>query len=257
MTTDKWKTRLAQEADEDKAKILSRFFKTAPGEYGEGDIFIGVTVPKVRAVAREFIQASPADIHNMLQSPVHEHRLSALLTLVEQYREARRDTPRRKTIVNFYLAHSTRANNWDLVDLSAPKILGEWLTVNHDPELLDRLSLSDNLWQQRIAIVATLTLIRHGLYSDTLRLARRYLTHPHPLMHKATGWMLREVGKRDLPTLLAFLDAHAHTMPRTALRYAIERLTPDQRRHYMSQKSAHAATAKNKPPKTPADEKFF
>lgn len=247
MTTDQWKTRLAQEADEDKAKILSRFFKTAPGEYGEGDIFIGVTVPKVRAVSREFIHAFPADIHAMLQSPVHEHRLSALLTLVEQYHKARHDISRRKTIVDFYLAHATRANNWDLVDLSAPKILGQWLADNPDPQLLDRLSLSENLWQQRIAIVATLTLIRHGMFSDTLRLAHRYMTHTHPLMHKATGWMLREVGKKDLPTLLTFLDAHAHVMPRTALRYAIERLAPDQRRHYMTRKSAHGISARNTP----------
>lgn len=234
MDAMQWKLRLAEMASEEKAAVLSRFFKTGKGEYGEGDIFIGVTVPKVREVSREFVGAPYDIVEEMLYSPVHEHRLGALLTLVEEFKKARRQPERRRAIVEFYLSHATQANNWDLVDLSAPKILGEWLAYNPDSALLDRLSMSPSLWQQRIAIVATLTLIRRGEFADTLRLAERYLTHRHQLMHKATGWMLREIGKKHERTLLDFLDRHATEMPRTALRYAIERLTPDMRRHYMS-----------------------
>lgn len=229
--------RLAAVASEKKATTLRRFFKTGKGEYGEGDIFIGVTVPQIRGTACENIDASDSDIAKLLDSPVHEHRMCGLLIHVEQFRRARRSPERRKEITEFYLAHARKANNWDLVDLSAPKILGEWLLENPAPTLLDCLSRSDSLWEQRIAIVATLTMIRAGRFADTLRLAERYLTHPHPLMHKATGWMLREIGKKDISVLLAFLDRHSATMPRTALRYAIEKLPPEQRLYYMQKKS--------------------
>lgn len=233
-----WQARLAALASEEKAAVLRRFFKTGPGEYGEGDLFRGITVPQVREVSKLF-SAAPLDaVDEMLGSPYHEDRLSALLTLVEQYRLARRDEERRRAIVDFYVARCHRADNWDLVDLSAPKILGLWLVDHPDPELLDRLSLSESLWEQRTAIVGTLALIRADRYADTLRLAERYLTHGHDLIHKATGWMLREVGKRDEATLIAFLDRHAPRMPRTALRYAIERLDAAVRRRYLAAKSA-------------------
>lgn len=234
---DKIITQLAAVASEEKAAVLRRFFKTGKGEYGEGDEFIGVTVPQNRAIARENIDTPDSDIARLLDSPVHEHRLCGLLIHVEQFRRARRSPARRREIVDFYLSHARRINNWDLVDLSAPKIIGEWLLENPDPALLDRLSFSDSIWEQRIAIVATLTLIRACRFADTIRLAERYLTHPHPLMHKATGWMLREIGKKDLAVLTAFLDRHAARMPRTALRYAIEMFTPDRRLYYMKKKS--------------------
>lgn len=232
-------TRLTYLSSADKAKVLARFFQTGPGQYGEGDRFIGVTVPKVREVAREFSSATFEDIHRLLQSEIHEARLCALLILVEQYRHARRDAARRSEIVRFFLDHATQANNWDLVDLSCPKILGQWLAqpdINPgaDPEILFTLARSGNLWLERIAIVGTMPLIAAGRFDITLKLAGQYLSHPHPLIHKATGWMLREAGKRHLPTLLSFLDAHAPAMPRTALRYAIEKLHPELRRHYLT-----------------------
>ncbi len=232
--TEQIKNSLAEKASFEKSKILSKFFKTGKGEYGEGDIFIGVTVPEIRNVAKKFLDTPLLHIEQLLESPIHEHRMCALLILVEQYHKAKHSIDIRQKIVEFYLNHTSHINNWDLVDLSAPKILGEWLIASPDPNLLDSLSLSSDMWEQRIAIVSTLTQVRHMQYSDTLRLAKRYLTHKHPLIHKATGWLLREVGKKDPDTLLDFLNQHRHQMPRTALRYAIERLSPEQRAYYMA-----------------------
>lgn len=238
---DRWKQDLASVARADKVSILSSFFKTGKGEYGYGDRFIGVTVPDNRAIAVNYaLQAGYDDITVMLDDPVHEHRLSGFLALVHRYRKAKTPELKNET-VGFYLANAHKANNWDLVDLSAPYILGAYLAEYPDEELLDRLSHSENMWLQRIAIVATLMLIRNGRYDDTIRIAGRYLTHPHPLIHKATGWMLRETGKHDLPVLLRFLDINAPSMPRTMLRYAIEKLAPEQRRHYMSAKTRQKA----------------
>lgn len=218
---------------DEKAEIFSRFFKTGKGEYGEGDTFWGIAVPQTRGVAKKFTDAPFQTISALIDHPVHEVRLCGFLILAEQFHKARKIHDRQKEIVRFYIDNSRKANNWDLVDLSAPKILGEWLLDNPEPSLLDEMSRSDSLWQQRLAIVATLPLIRAGRFDDTLRLAMRYLTHPHPLMHKATGWMLRETGKKELPALITFLDSHYRQMPRTALRYAIERLPEEQRRYYM------------------------
>ncbi len=230
---ERWQGELMKAAREDKAEILSSFFKTGKGEYGEGDIFAGITVPDNRAVARRFYKAPMRDIEAMLYHPTHEFRLSALLALVHRYKRAKEDAERQE-IVDFYLVNAHRCNNWDLVDLSAPYILGEHLLSHPSPTLLDSLSRSGNLWRERIAIVATLMLIRHHRFDNTLRLAERYLPHPHPLIHKATGWMLREMGKRDENALLKFLDSHCREMPRTALRYAIERLDSEKRRYYMA-----------------------
>lgn len=229
----KWQKELREVARPEKVKILSSFFKTGPGEYGEGDIFIGVTVPDNRSVARRYRDLPLGEILEMIKDPVHECRLSGLLALVARYK-SRRDIFQRREIVEFYLNEcAPRANNWDLVDLSAPYILGHWLTLNPSPTLLDRLSFSENIWEQRIAIVATHPLIRAGRPADTLRLAERYITHRHPLIHKAAGWMLREVGKHCGEELLRdFLDTHAPTMPRTMLSYAIERLDPETRAAY-------------------------
>lgn len=234
---ERWQEELIQAARPEKIEILSSFFKTKPGEYGHGDRFIGLTVPDNRRIARKYApEASIDEIGAMCRHEIHEFRLSGLLALVALYGKAKNDG-HKQHIVQFYLDHSTWANNWDLVDLSAPYILGAHLVIYPDSGVLDRLSLDENLWRQRIAIVSTMTLIRHGRFDDTLRLSERYLTHHHPLIHKATGWMFREIGKRDTDTLLRFLDSHAASMPRTALRYAIERLSPDQRKHYMNLKT--------------------
>lgn len=228
-----WQNSLSEHASAEKAKVLSSFFKTGKGEYGEGDTFIGVTVPDNRKVSKAHYDEPLPVIEGMLNSPIHEFRLAGLLALVERYRKLRDDQSRRET-VRFYLDNAHRANNWDLVDLSAPKILGEHLLLNPDSDRLDALSRSECMWLQRIAIVATYTLIKHDRFEDTLRLAKRYLAHKHQLMHKATGWMLREIGKRRESTLIDFLDANAALMPRTALRYSIEKLSPTLKAHYMS-----------------------
>ena len=214
-------------SDEEKKVVLPRFFKTGKGEYGEGDRFIGVIVPDTRKVAREYAGASWEVLEALLESEWHECRLCALLILVERYRKYPEDT------VRFYLGHTKGINNWDLVDLSAPYILGRYLTGSADREVLYTLAGSDNMWEQRIAVVSTLALIRDNQFSDTMKLAGMFLDTRHDLMRKAVGWMLREVGKRDMRTLTDFLDSHCLQMPRTMLRYAIEKLTADQRAHYM------------------------
>lgn len=235
---NQWQKELIDSANPEKIKILSSFFKTGKGQYGEGDRFIGLSTPCNRAIARCYATLPFSDISIMLQSPIHEFRLSGFLALVEMFKNARKDEMKRTEIVEFYLKNATRANNWDLVDLSAPKILGAYLVEHPNPQLLDTLSRSDNLWEQRIAIVCTMTLIANRRYDDTLRLAERYISHPHELIHKATGWMLREIGKKGgRDTLLSFLDRHAHEMPRTALRYAIEHFDENLRRHYMNKRN--------------------
>lgn len=233
--TRNWKEELAKLARPEKIAILSSFFKTGPGEYGEGDIFMGVTVPDNRSVARRYADAPTEAIMEMIESPVHEHRLSGLLALVARYKKSEQITDK-KEIVDFYINEcARRANNWDLVDLSAPYILGHWLTLRPSPTLLDRLSQSDNLWEQRTAIVATHPTIRLGNPAETFRIAERYTAHTHPLIHKATGWMLREVGKHcGEQALLGFLDKYAPAMPRVMLSYAIERLDPALKARYRS-----------------------
>ncbi|MBD5265583.1 MAG: DNA alkylation repair protein [Bacteroides sp.] len=234
-TTELWQEMLRAEIVPGKREVLQRFFKTGPGEYGEGDIFLGITVPSVRKVSRLMSEVPFESIAEMLASGIHEHRLSALLVLVEQFRRARRNPETRRAIVDFYLAHTSAVNNWDLVDLSAPKILGEFVSSTAEVSLLHRLSNSTDLWEQRIAIVATWTLLRDGEPRPTLEISARYLTHTHDLIHKATGWMLREMGKRvDQRLLTDFLDINAPKMPRTMLGYAIEKLPAPLRHHYLT-----------------------
>lgn len=230
-----WKGRLLDAANPDKIAILSRFFKTGPGEYGEGDLFIGLTVPENRAIARDYYAAPLETIACMLRSPEHEYRLSGFLALVARYKKLRDPEERRRT-VEFYLDNAERANNWDLVDLSCYEILGAHVVATGETDILDRLSDSGNLWRERIAIVSTMAMVRAGEMSMTLKLAEKYIAHTHLLIHKATGWLLREAGKRDIDALTGFLDRHAAVMPRTALRYAVERLPEERRRHYMKQK---------------------
>jgi 3-methyladenine DNA glycosylase AlkD len=217
--------------DQRKAKVLAGFFKTGKGQYGEGDVFIGVNVPEARKVAKEFGDASLAEVGSLLGSKVHEHRLTGFLILVEQFNS--RDARAKRAIYTFYMKNSERANNWDLVDLTADKIVGEYL-LDKDKDILQRMARSSNLWKRRIAIVSTFAFIKKGMFEDTLKIAEMLLGDEHDLMHKAAGWMLREVGKRGgLAELEKFLERHRKEMPRTMLRYAIERLSPAKKAHYM------------------------
>ena len=218
-------------ADPDKAAILQRFFKTGLGQYGEGDIFIGVMVPQSRKVAKKFSQLHLVEVKTLLYSRIHEERLVALLILVWRYSSALSRREEKEEIVKFYLDNIKQVNNWDLVDLSAPNILGVHL-IYRDRRLLYRLARSENVWERRIAILATYPFIRNGDFSDTLKIAEMLLHDRHDLIHKAAGWMLREVGKRDAASEEAFLEKHFSVMPRTMLRYAIERLSESKRLRY-------------------------
>ena len=218
-------------ADPDKAAILQRFFKTGLDQYGEGDIFIGVMVPQSRKVAKKFSQLQLVEVKMLLYSSIHEERLVALLILVWRYSSALSSREEKEEIVKFYLDNIKQVNNWDLVDLSAPNILGAHL-IDRDRMLLYRLARSENVWERRIAILATYHFIRNGDFSDTLKIAEMLLQDRHDLIHKAAGWMLREVGKRDVASEEAFLEKHRSVMPRTMLRYAIERLPESKRRRY-------------------------
>ncbi len=221
-------------ADPNKASTLQRFFKTGPGHYGEGDIFIGVMVPQSRQIAKKFSQLPLGEVKTLLYSRVHEERLVALLILAWRYRSSS-SSMEKEEIAEFYLEHIKQVNNWDLVDLSAPNILGAYL-VDRDGSkrrLLYKLAGSDNVWERRIAILATLYFIRNGDFSETLKIAEMLLHDRHDLIHKAVGWMLREVGKRDAVAEEVFLEKHCIAMPRTMLRYAIERLPESKRRRYI------------------------
>lgn len=205
-------------SDDEKKTVLPRFFKTGKGEYGEGDRFLGVVVPNTRKVAKKYRMVSYDVVETLLESEWHECRLCALLILREKYKISPDET------VSFYLSHTKGINNWDLVDLSAPYILGDYLVNRSDRKVLYDLAKSPVLWEQRIAVVSTLMLIRHCQFDDTIRLAELLMGTKHDLMHKAIGWMLRETGKRNQELLVEFLETHKTTMPRTMFRYAIERL---------------------------------
>jgi 3-methyladenine DNA glycosylase AlkD len=222
--------RLRSFADPETAVVLARFFKTGPGQYGEGDRFIGVKVPATRKVAGEFKDLPLPQIESLLLSNTHEARLLALIILVGRFKTA--DDAARSLIYDFYLANTRHINNWDLVDLSAPQIVGGYLEAR-GRKPLDRLAKSGSLWERRIAVLATFWFIRQGDFADTLRIAERLLDDQHDLIHKAVGWMLREVGKRNEAALEAFLGSHCRTMPRTMLRYAIERFPEKKRRAYL------------------------
>jgi 3-methyladenine DNA glycosylase AlkD len=221
---------LAEAADPDRAKILAWFFKTGKGEYAEGDRFLGLTVPKMRRIALKYRNLPLNDLARLLASPLHEYRLAALEILVAQFEKA--EESQREQIVQFYLQQTARINNWDLVDASAPYILGEFLltqSASAGNDILDRLTVSGNLWERRIAIVSTFALLKKRQVTPTFRIAERLLSDEHPLIHKASGWALREAGKVDQRALLLFLRKHYARMPRTTLRYAIERFPPAQR----------------------------
>ena len=218
----------------EKAAFFPRFFKTGPGEYGEGDQFLGITVPNTRLVAKKYKDLSLSNIEQLLTSPWHEERLLALILMVNQYKKA--DPATQKKLFEFYLTHTATINNWDLVDTSARDIVGAYI-YEHQELLptLDKLAESNMLWERRIAMIATFYFLTKSEPDVTIHIATKLLSDTEDLMHKAVGWMLREMGKRcDTQVLLEFLDTHAHIMPRTALRYAIEHLDDTTRRHYLA-----------------------
>ena len=226
-------------ADPSQVEGLARFFKTGPGQYGEGDQFLGIKVPVTRSVVRACWKSVGFDaLEECISSEYHEVRLSALLALVEIFRHA----PRQQCI-DFYLSHTAYINNWDLVDLSCYPLLGEWLLDKDRTLLYDLARSGKTLWEQRIGMVSTMTFIRHGQLEDTFAIADILLHHPHDLIHKAVGWLLREAGKRDQAALEAYLqgspgqdggDARYRQMPRTMLRYAIEKFPEPERQHYLA-----------------------
>ncbi len=233
MTAQKIQKRLRQFASKEKAKVLQGFFKTGPGEYGDGDTFLGVVVPDIRRVAKEFHNAPLGEITTLLASTVHEERLLALLMLVSAYTRA--DDSLKKKIYSLYLKNTKYINNWDLVDLSAPNIVGAYL-LGKSRKPLYAFAKSKDLWKRRIAILATFQFIKQNDFDDSLGIAKLLLSDDHDLLHKAVGWMLREVGKRSLPVEEKFLRQHYRKMPRTMLRYAIERFPEGKRQRYLDGK---------------------
>ncbi len=228
------KEALRRHATPSNKEILQRFFKTGPGQYGEGDIFIGVKVPHIRGVARNYQKLPTSQTLKLLRSPVHEERLLALLILIHQFNKGDADT--KGAIATLYLEHTRYTNNWDLIDVSAPNIIGKWLK-DKDRTTLHALARSKNIWERRIAIIATLAFIRNGEVSETFRIADILLKDPEDLIRKATGWMLREAGKRDIQALRNFLKTRHAVMPRTMLRYAIERFPEEERQIYMKKRA--------------------
>ena len=226
------KSQLLKLGDPVRAVHSLRFFKTGKGQYGEGDKFIGCTVPQTRSVAAKYSKLPLEDVANLLKDEIHECRLCALVILTNKYSKA--NELDRFEILNFYISHTKYINNWDLVDISAHKIVGEWFKNREDRSLIYQLADSNLLWDQRIAIVSTFTLIRNNDFNDILSLSEKFLSHKHDLIHKACGWMLREVGKRDEVVLTYFLDQFAHQMPRTMLRYSIEKFDEELRKHYLN-----------------------
>jgi len=223
------KKELQKVCSKERAKSSAWFFKTNKGQYGEGDVFIGVTVPEQRKVAKNFYQdINLSELQKLLRSEIHEHRLVALLILVFKFKKSRE-----KRFVDFYLKNLKYINNWDLIDLSSYHILGVWLFDKKDRKVLYKLAHSKDFWENRIAIVSTYVFIKNNSFEDTLKISEILLNHRHDLIHKAVGWMLREVGNRDLKTEELFLRKYYKQMPRTMLRYAIEKFPEAKRQRYL------------------------
>ena len=231
MTVDQIKTDLLQLSNPEKAKVLSRFFKTGKGQYGEGDMFLGISVPQQRKVGKKYLNLSLVNLQELLNSKIHEYRLTALLILVAKYKKT--DFSGKEEIFDFYLNNTKNINNWDLVDLSAPKIVGGYL-LDKKRSLLLELAKSNYLWERRIAILSTFEFIKHNDFEDTLSISKILLHDEHDLIHKAVGWMLREIGKRDQEAEERFLKKYFKEMPRTMLRYAIEKFTENKRQFYLA-----------------------
>jgi len=227
--------KIKEKANPSKAKDLQRFFKTGKGHYGEGDVFLGIIVPEQRKIAVEFKDISLEEIENLLNSEIHEKRLIALLILIEQLKKAgkEKDEKLKEEIFKLYLkkAHENKVNNWDLVDLSAPRIVGNYL-LDKKRDILYELT-KGNLWEKRISVISTFAFIKNSEFNDSLKIAEILLNDKHDLMHKAVGWMLREIGKKDIRVLEEFLKKHYKNMPRTMLRYAIEKFDEKKRKMYL------------------------
>lgn len=235
MKAQEIQTRLERLGDPEKAQIHQRFFKTGPGEYGAGDVFLGIRVPETRKLAGEYQTLSLPETIKLLQSPLHEARQLALFILVRAYGKG--DAALQEQIYHLYLQNTRFINNWDLVDASAEHIVGPWLR-RQSKAPLHSLAASELVWERRIAIMATFHYIKKGEFDPTLRIAELLLADKHDLIHKATGWMLREIGKRNLAVEESFLKAHYRQMPRTMLRYAIEKFPEDLRQQYLRGESA-------------------
>jgi len=216
--------------NDEKGSFFQRFFKTGKGEYAEGDIFWGISVPEQREVAKHFKSISLEELSSVLKSEVHEHRLTASIILVNQFRKG--NAEKKEEIFKFYIQHIEHINNWDLVDGTAPTIVGEYL-FQKNRELLFQLASDSNLWKQRIAVLATMYFIKKNDFEITFELSKLLLNHPHDLMHKAIGWMLREIGKKNYEVEFEFLAQHYKNMPRTMLRYAIEKFDEPIRQQFL------------------------
>ncbi|MFA5013206.1 MAG: DNA alkylation repair protein [Candidatus Paceibacterota bacterium] len=225
------KKELLKKENKKQALLLGRFFKTGKGEYGEGDIFLGIKVPEQRITAKKFAETDLKEVEILLHDKIHECRLTALLILVEKYK--RTDEKLKKKIFELYLKNYRYINNWDLVDLSAPKIVGEHL-LNRDRSILYKLARSNNVWKKRIAILSTFAFIKNKELDDAFNIAEILLMDEHDLIRKAVGWMLREAGKRDKKAETLFLEKYAKKMPRVTLRYAIEKFSPSERKYFLN-----------------------
>ena len=228
---DKIKNEMSQLSDANRAKNLSWFFKTGKGQYGEGDIFLGIPVPEQRKVAKKYADLSLGDLQELLNSKMHEHRFTALVILISKYRKAEENG--KKEIFDVYLKNTENVNNWDLVDLSAPRIVGDYL-LNRERSILYKLVRSDSLWERRISILSTFTFIDNNDFEDALNISELLLCDEHDLIHKAVGWALREIGKKNQNVEEQFLAKHYLHMPRTMLRYAIEKFDEKKRKKYLN-----------------------
>jgi 3-methyladenine DNA glycosylase AlkD len=227
----KLKQDLKKASDKKQAALLQRFFKTSEGQYGAGDVFLGIKVPIQRAICKNYgSKLTLDDIQELLNDNIHEHRLCALFALVAQYKKA--DEKQKKKIYRFYLKNTKRINNWDLVDLSAHKIVGDYL-LDKDRKILYKLAKSKNLWEKRISIISTFAFIAKGQLKDSIKISELLLKDKHDLIHKAVGWVLREVGKKDVKVLEKFIQKHYKDMPRTMLRYSIEKFPEKKRKKYL------------------------
>lgn len=220
--------------DEEQARNLQRFFKTGKGEYAEGDVFLGIKVPVQRQICKKYYEISLKDIQQLLDSKIHEHRFCALIILMQKYKKFKKNPVEKIRIFEFYLknASENKINNWDLIDLSAPRIIGEHL-LKEDRTILKNLAQSSNLWERRIAIVSTMAFIRNRAFGESLVIADMLIKDEHDLIHKAVGWMLREIGKKNTDVLEIFLNTRYTQMPRTMLRYAIEKFPEEKRKKYL------------------------
>ncbi len=229
---DELKKEIDKAKNPEQAKTLQRYFKTGKGEYGEGDIFIGIKVPIQRTIAKKYTELSFKDLQVLLNSKIHEHRLIALIILTNKYNKSKKDKLKQRQIFEFYLKNTHNINNWDLVDLSAPNIVGDFSSVDGS-EIIRFLAKSKNMWERRIAIVSTHAFIKKRIFGETLAISKTLLNDEHDLIHKAVGWMLREVGKRNKEVLKIFLKERYKEMPRTMLRYSIEKFPEEERKKYL------------------------